>query len=216
MRWKSVAIGMTLCGIASAGCSANSDEPTGGAANGTLRPAESVRAANADASFKKLAVGKSATIENVDGTLTSTVTITKMAAGGDDAGHWLIATVSVANPGDKDSQIPDLAIVCTGNTATGGYQAESTIQLDNTLPAKSEDKGTLNLLLPGDSRTGDTVPACAAPAYVRAFYGLVSVDGSYGKGAEWAVDGALVDVLNLEGDRAVVRGRFASILRPPP
>jgi hypothetical protein len=44
----------------------------------------------------------------------------------------------------------------------------STLSDSEPLPARSYKEGTLNLLLPGDSRTGTPVPKCATPATLRA------------------------------------------------
>ena len=97
--------------------------------------------------------------------------------------------------------MPNIGIVCMGSTEMGGYQAESTVSLSDTLPGGSYRQGTLNLLLPPDSRTGTPVPACATPAYVQA---IPYVSGSSTKPVGVQIPEATVASLNQRDTPEVV------------
>jgi hypothetical protein len=102
----------------------------------------------------------------MDGTVR--LTAKAMKVGGDDGGRWLVVALRLENSGDEALGGPNIAIVCTDGAEEGGWQADSTLDMGAEIPAGSFSEGTLNLLLPGDSRTGEAVPECLAPAYVQA------------------------------------------------
>jgi hypothetical protein len=95
------------------------------------------------------------------------VEVTAMKVGGDDLGPWLEATMRVENASKETASVPDTGIVCTGSTQQGGYQVDSTMRLSDEIPAGSYKEGVLNLIVPGDSRTGQPATPCAAPAFVQ-------------------------------------------------
>lgn len=86
---------------------------------------------------------------------------------GDDGGPWLAVDLRIESPSDSDIQFLDVGIVCAGNDETGGWQANSTLDLNAEVPAETFDEGTVNLLLPGDGRFGEEIPECATPAAIR-------------------------------------------------
>ena len=164
-RWIHV---VTFATALMAGCGPASKSSGGTEATTTtakpLAPAESVEAEREAANAQVVTFGQA-------GKLPDDVYVIFSApptAGGDDLGPWLVTPVRVENRGKADQSMPNIGIVCMGSTEMGGYQAESTVSLSDTLPGGSYRQGTLNLLLPPDSRTGTPVPACATPAYVQA------------------------------------------------
>lgn len=97
-----------------------------------------------------------------------TVAVSSQAVGGDDLGAWLTATVAVT-AGDVDGKVPTvIGIRCSGGDTIGEYQAQSTLELAAPVPAGTTVTGDLNLLVPGDTRTGAPVPTCTAPAVIVA------------------------------------------------
>lgn len=96
------------------------------------------------------------------------VTVTAMEVGGDTGGPWVSAEVVVENPTDVEGAVPTFGLVCAEGPAIGDYAAGSTVVIGDPLPAGETVTGTLNLLLPGDTRSGTAVPTCTAPAYVQA------------------------------------------------
>jgi hypothetical protein len=128
-----------------------------------LAPAESVEAGRQAANAQIVTFGEPGKLPDNVYVIFSAPTV-----GGDDLGPWLVTPVRVENRGSVDQSMPNMGIVCMGSTDMGGYQAGSTVKLTDTLPAGSYREGTLNLLLPHDSRTGTPVPSCATPAYVQA------------------------------------------------
>jgi len=133
----------------------------GGSGDDELRPAEEARAdAAADASTAA-EVGESFDF----GVLT--VTIQSFKANGDDTGPWLEAAVRVENASGEESMVPEFGLVCAGSDEVGGWQADSTLSMGESLPPKSFEEGMFSLLIPGDGRYGDPVPECATPAVVQ-------------------------------------------------
>ncbi|MFW6775141.1 hypothetical protein ACOACO_12725 [Nocardioides sp. CPCC 205120] len=112
-------------------------------------------------SSTEVAVGDA--LELVDGVL---VTVSSLEVGGDSGGPWVTASVVVENPTDRETAVPSFGIVCGDEPAVGEYVAGSTLLIGDPLAAGTSAEGTLNLLLPGDTRTG-TVPECTTPAYVE-------------------------------------------------
>lgn len=110
-------------------------------------------------------VGVGDAVELPDGI---TVTVSGMELGGDSGGPWVSAEVVVENTTDAEGAVPTFGLVCAEGPAIGDYAAGSTIVIGDPLPAGETLTGTLNLLLPGDTRSGAEVPTCTAPAYVQA------------------------------------------------
>lgn len=166
-----------LLAAALAACSSNSTpEP--------LQPADSIRAAEA-ASGSIGELGAPAKLENVS------VTVTNPTVGGDESGPWLTITVHLENTTEEDQGLMSFAIYCSGNPESGGWQVGSTLEPTAGLPARSFDDGTLNLLLPGDSRTGKPRPTCATPAHLVA-------EGLSGDAIVWELADALIGAMNAE------------------
>ncbi|HEY1135161.1 MAG TPA: hypothetical protein VGE77_11355 [Nocardioides sp.] len=111
----------------------------------------------------EVAVGD--TVELPDGL---TVTVAAMELGGDTGGPWVTTEVVVENPTDNEGAVPTFGLVCAEGPAIGDYAAGSTVVIGDPIPAGGTVTGTLNLLLPGDTRSGAEVPTCTAPAYVQA------------------------------------------------
>jgi hypothetical protein len=155
------------CGSSSKSSSGTTTGPTSSApttAPKGLKPSESVEAERQAANAQIVTFGQ-------PGKLPDDVYVifnTPLTVGGDDLGPWLVTPVRVENRGSADQSMPNIGIVCMGSTEMGGYQAGSTAKLTDTLPTGSYRQGTLNLLLPHDSRTGTPVPSCGTPAYVQA------------------------------------------------
>lgn len=95
---------------------------------------------------------------------------------GDQDSTWLVIAARVENHSDQDAQPPNVGIVCAG-TKQGTPVSGSTLDLAKVLPARTYRQGSL-LLRPGDSRTGEPVPACKPPAYVAAIPLVTANDGS--------------------------------------
>ena len=124
------------------------------------------------------------------------VTVSMMTQGGDDSGPWLTVHVRAENAGGQPGANPNIGIVCADNEQTGGWQAASTFTVGQGLPAGSFDEGDVNLLLPGDSRTGQMVPECKTPAVVRASTtGVVPRSGGPA-GGFWSIADDIVARLN--------------------
>lgn len=68
--------------------------------------------------------------------------------------------------------MPDAGIVCGDSDEQGGWQADSTVSLSDTLPAKSYKEGKLNVLTPEDGRAMEPPVECAAPAVLQ----MTSID----------------------------------------
>ena len=127
-----------------------------------LRPADEARADNAFDRMVFHELGEEVEVGDV------TVTITGFAVEPDDQSGLLAVTARVANSSEGESSVPELAVMCTGNPEEGGWMADSTLSLYDTLPAKSFDEGTVILNVPGDGRYGERVPECVGPAVIVA------------------------------------------------
>lgn len=169
-----------------AACGGDDDSSNGGA----LRPADEVLGERAADDAADALLGDSVELEDV------TVTVTDLVVGGDDFGPWLEVTVRAENRGE-DTSNPYLAIVCNGSVEEGGWQADSTYDLNGELPGGSFNEGVVNLLLPEDPRTQDPVPECATPAVVRVtMNGGFVMDGDEGSTVDYPVGDDVVAEMN--------------------
>jgi len=157
-----IAMTMTMTMILVAcGGGADQDQP-----DESLRNADDVEASENAAGTTTVDVGEFAPLS--DGAEeVGRVAVTKLKVGGDGLGRWLEASVRVENTTDEDGNLPDAGIWCKGATESGGWQIDSTIDLNSTIPAKSYKEGVVNLPLSDDGRTGEPVPECKTPAFIR-------------------------------------------------
>jgi len=152
-------IGLTACGGSTGphGAAATlsfSGSQTPNAAGSTLQNADDLPIQNAS----EIAVGSRAD-------LGSGVAITVQSMKVKDS--VLQANVRLENAADTDQSGPDLGIACTGQPYDADqYQADSTLTLPQEIPASAYKDGMYALLIPGDHRTGEPIPACTSPAYV--------------------------------------------------
>lgn len=105
-----------------------------------------------------------------------------------DAGGPILRTAIRVEAAEADGAVPSIWIACANTTEQGGWQAESTISLGDAVLMGSFAEGVLNLLIPGDGRYGEPVPACNAPAFVQ-------MDAE-GDPISWAIDDATLAALN--------------------
>lgn len=167
-------------------------EATDGDTGQDLRPADEVIAEEEASASMDGEIG-----EDIDLGEGLTVTVQAMRAGGDDLGPWLEVDVRAENRGEEELTNPELAIVCDGGAETGGWQADSTFDLGDELPAGSFHEGTVHLLLPEDGRYGEPVPECGSPAYVRISpYATVVVDGQEPPAADVEIPVDILEQLN--------------------
>ncbi|WZH53462.1 MAG: hypothetical protein PIR53_05545 [Nocardioides alkalitolerans] len=152
---KRIALGTIALTLALSACSGSDDADGDAAGTATSDPV----AENA----AEVSVGDEVVLP--DGL---SVTVTAMTVGGDTGGPWVSAEVVVENPTDVEGAVPTFGLVCAEGPAIGDYAAGSTVVIGDPLPAGETVTGTLNLLLPGDTRSGTQVPTCTAPAYVQA------------------------------------------------
>mgnify|MGYP006924535603 CR=1 FL=1 len=143
--------------LASCGSDGDSDPDS---SEGELRNAEDVRS-------EELVYGVDGAIGDAIELDGSTVLVEGVIVDGDDGGPWLAVDLRIENRSGSDIQFLDVGIVCAGNDESGGWQADSTIDLNAGIPADTFDEGTVNLLLPGDGRYGEEISECATPAVVR-------------------------------------------------
>ncbi|HZC72762.1 MAG TPA: hypothetical protein VE442_18840 [Jatrophihabitans sp.] len=130
----------------------------------SLRNGDQVESSRASAATFEGKIGQPATLGDV------TLTVKGVEAGGDASGPWMVTSLRWENHSGQDTSAPSLWLYCADTKPEdhGEYQAGSTLSDSEPLPARSYKEGTLNLLLPGDSRTGTPVPKCASPATLRA------------------------------------------------
>lgn len=155
----SAVLAAVLTGCSGGGGATSDGEPD--APTTSLRDVDEVEAEQASDDAIQASIGEPVALG--DGV---TVTITEAPVGGDEAGPWLEVTLRVENGGDESVGI-DAAIVCAGSDEGGGWQAGSTFDPNEEILAGTFQEGTLNLLLPDDSRTGEVTPECEPPAVVR-------------------------------------------------
>jgi hypothetical protein len=161
------AIAMTLILVACGG-NAEKDKP-----DESLRNADDVKASETAAATTTVEIGEFAPLS--DGAEeVGRVSVTKLKVGGDDLGPWLEASVRFENTTDEEGNLAEVGIWCKGATESGGWQADSTLDLNATIPAKSYKEGVVNLPLSDDPRTGEPVPECETPAFIQ-FTPLVTV-----------------------------------------
>lgn len=191
LRATCLVVVLAACGGGDHNGAASSNAPS----EETLRPADEVLSEREASKSLDLSVG-----EPVDFGDDIRVTVTGMTVGGDDLGPWLAVDVRAENRGDEDASNPLLAIVCDGSDMEGGWQADSTYDLNGTLPAGSYSEGTVHLLVPGDGRFGEARPTCDAPAVVRvrpnSFTVTLTDDKPEEQSADLPIEDALLVSLN--------------------
>jgi hypothetical protein len=163
-----------------------------------LRPADDVRSEEVLAGGEDVEVGETAELEGV------MLSVSAMTVDDSDSlGPMVRVDVRSENPTSEELANPTLAIYCTGDPEGGGWQADSTWRFRGPLPAGTFDEGFANLLLPGDSRTGNPVPVCQTPAYLHGWiFQAVTFDADPAPFAQWRVPDELIDNMNaaaLEG-----------------
>lgn len=126
-----------------------------------LRNAGDVREEERAESAIDAEIGEQFEFEGMD------VEIIAVAPGGDDSGAWLEVEVRVENSTDDELAIPEFDLKCAGDPEGGGWQADSTFPMYEPLPAKSYEEGVLNLIVPGQPRTGEPNTPCATPAFIE-------------------------------------------------
>lgn len=124
-----------------------------------LVPAEEIRAAEAVAGVEA-SVGDTVDLDGV------VVEVSSVRLSGDDLGPWLETAVRIENRTSNDVDYVNIELYCAGNDEGGGWQADSTFDLLAGVPAGSFDEGTVNLLVPGDGRYGETRERCVPPANI--------------------------------------------------
>lgn len=117
------------------------------------------------------------------------ITATYPVVGGDESGPWLTVTFHLENATDQTQGPISFFILCSGNPKAGTWQAGSTLQPNAGVPAKGVADGNVNLLLPGDTRTGVQRPACATPARLIA-------QGLSGQALMWAISDKSIAQMN--------------------
>jgi hypothetical protein len=151
-----------LSAVLLAGCGSGDENKSSNKPNFSLKNGDKVEESEAAAAAKVVQVGDFGDLPG-DGR----VSVTAMKVGGDDLGPWLEVSMRVENASNETAGVPDTGIVCTGSSDQGGYQADSTLLLSDEIPAGSFKEGILNLMVPGDSRTGEPAMPCTAPAFVQ-------------------------------------------------
>lgn len=107
-----------------------------------------------------------------------TITISDPKIGGDDLGPWLDVSARAENSGEEDESNPTLSIICEGSPEEGGWQADSTFSLADSLPSGSFNEGRVNLLAPSDGRYGEPAPDCKTPALIRITKLSITINGN--------------------------------------
>ena len=127
-----------------------------------LRPADEVKAEQILANAQTADLGE--TFELAPGL---TVVVQDMSVGGDSGGPWVAVSARIENRTTDELSVPAMAITCNGSPDEGGWEADSTLPLYDTLPSGSFAEGTAHLLLPNDGRYGEPRIECAGPAVVK-------------------------------------------------
>lgn len=177
---------LAACAVLIAGCS--SGTPQLSAPNTGLKPAAAVAAAAANA--KAIPLGSLVAVDS-----TSKFTVKSYKLGGNDLGPYLQTTVRGEAAGAAGHLPTDVSIICSNSTEEGGYQADSTVTLQQAIPGGAFAEGVLNLLIPGDGRYGKPVPHCATPAVV------VAKASSSAAPVSFAIPDELIGELNAAADR---------------
>jgi hypothetical protein len=184
---------LAIAATVGAACSSSSSDESSTSSRSSLRPAGEVSAEEEATEAKDVAVGETVTLDKG-----VTVKVTNMSVGGDDLGPWLTVGVHAENKSGESTTNPEVAIHCKGEPEAGGWQADSTYSLGDELPAGSFAEGSINLLLPEDSRTGEPTPACDEPATVRVTELGVTVGNERPKSFDYPIESALVEQLNAK------------------
>jgi hypothetical protein len=117
------------------------------------------------------------------------ITATNPVVGGDKAGPWLTVTFHLDNATNNLQEPISLSIYCSGNPKSGGWQVGSTLNPTAGVSANAVADGTINLMLPGDTRSGTQRPACATPARLIG-------QGTSGQAVAWDLPDALIATMN--------------------
>lgn len=119
------------------------------------------------------------------------VSITAMnpVVGGDKSGPWLTVTFHLDNATHNLQEPISLSIYCAGNQKSGAWQVGSTLNPTAGVAANAVADGTINLMLPGDTRSGTQRPACATPARLIG-------QGTSGQAVAWDLPDALIATMN--------------------
>jgi hypothetical protein len=189
LRPARVAAAVLVGALALAACG---DSPnTAASSSPSVRSGSDVQSGSNAATFVTASLGEPISFLGLK------VTLSTMTQGGDPSGPWLTVHVRAENGSGQPRANPNFGITCASSEQTGSWQdASTTFKAGHGLPAGSFDEGDVNLLLPGDSRTGHAVPACSAPAVVRASpIGVIpNTDGP--EGGSWSIADDLVAGLN--------------------
>lgn len=90
--------------------------------------------------------------------------------------------------------VPSIEMHCANSNEGGGYQAGSTVTFGDAVPPGTFQEGVVNLLLPGDSRTGATATPCEGDPYIETVsHSVVSDAADPGRGT---VDREMIAELN--------------------
>lgn len=152
---RAIAVTALLLVSACSGGSGSSDEP-----NDSLMDEDD--ADTAPSSGETLEIGQFA-----EGEFIGRIQISSIEVGGDDLGPWLEATIRMENSDDEPLSPAQLDLVCTGDEEAVGYQADSTFDFNEQIPAESFREGVANLLIAGDPRTGEPTTECVTPAFIQ-------------------------------------------------
>ncbi|MDF1705331.1 MAG: hypothetical protein P1U38_11200 [Aeromicrobium sp.] len=129
--------------------------------DGPLRDADDVRSEELAEAASEAAVGEQFELDGLD------MEIVSLSPGGDESGAWLEAEIRAENSTDDDLSLPNVDLFCDGDLEGGGWQADSTFDMYADLPPKTFEEGVLNLVIPGQPRTGEPETECATPAYIE-------------------------------------------------
>jgi hypothetical protein len=183
---RNIAVAVAMIALAACSSSSDTDESV------APEPVDSVPRAN-PANGTPATFGVPADVGDLK------VTASDPVIGTDDGGPWLTVTVRAENRSAVDVQSPQFELRCSGSNAGGSWMETSTFIPGQPVPTGSSSDGTINLLLPGDKRTGQPRASCTAPATVVA--SLLTFDNAGAsapvqKRVGWAVPDELVDQLN--------------------
>jgi hypothetical protein len=117
------------------------------------------------------------------------ITATNPVVGGDKSGPWLTVTFHLDNATNNLQEPISLSIYCSGNPKSGGWQVGSTLNPAAGVPAHAVADGTINLMLPGDSRSGAPRLACVTPARLIG-------QGTSSRAVAWDLPDALIAAMN--------------------
>lgn len=151
-----------VAGLAIAGCSGSSGGGGGGGrSDAPLRPASDISSSSAAASANEAQLGSEFDLSD-----DVSVTVSSPAAQSDGESRYLQIAVSLANNAAKLGSTPTIGILCAGSPEIGANLSGGTVTGERDFPARSTMDGTMLLLLPGDSRTGNAQATCDGPAFI--------------------------------------------------